>query len=235
MMDNRLTQLRAPFPADRVSWRIGSKNKENTKGLALAYIDSRDVQDRLDDVMGAENWQNRFPHANGKTVCEIGLRLGGEWIWKSDGAGDTDVEAEKGALSDAFKRAAVKWGVGRYLYDVDPPWVEIEPMGKSYKIKEHEYRRLRRLLSGEPLSPEKKAEEAPPKQDGPAPVVVPKPQEWLPDTAKVFTNVFINRARQLSKEVRQEHYRLNEAAIKELRLVSPKAADNIDNLFAEIA
>jgi hypothetical protein len=233
-MDNRVAQLRAPFSPDRISWRVGSTNKEKTKGMALAYIDSRDVQDRLDDVMGPENWQNSFPHANGKTVCRIELRLGGEWIGKEDGAGDTDVEAEKGALSDAFKRAAVKWGVGRYLYDVDSPWVEIEPAGKSYKIKETEYRRLRRLLSGEALPPEKT--EA--KQDNaPKPRKIEPPKDgWYPLTASAFTKEFIDTAKSLpTKDARQEHYKINEPAIKALREVSSKAADNIDQLFEAIA
>jgi hypothetical protein len=48
------------------------------------------------------------------------------WVRKSDGAGETQVEGEKGAISDALKRAAVKWGIGRYLYDLDSPWVPCE-------------------------------------------------------------------------------------------------------------
>lgn len=127
-------QLAAPFPAENISWRVGSTTQDKTKGMALAYIDARDVMERLDQVVGPAGWQRSYPHANGKTVCSIGLKIAGEWIWKADGSGDTDVEAEKGALSDAFKRAAVSWGVGRYLYDMHFPWVPIEPMGRSYKI-----------------------------------------------------------------------------------------------------
>ena len=119
-------QLRAEFPRNAVSWRAQSLNKEGTAAMALAYIDARDVMNRLDDVLGPDGWQCRYPHANGKTVCEIGIRVGEEWIWKADGAGDSDIEAEKGALSDAFKRAAVRWGIGRYLYDLDSPWVDCE-------------------------------------------------------------------------------------------------------------
>lgn len=143
-------QLAAPFPPDRISWRVGATNKDKTKGMALAYIDSRDVQDRLDSVCTPGGWQCRYPHAEQKTVCEIGVKVGDEWIWKADGAGDSDVEAEKGALSDAFKRAAVKWGIGRYLYDCASPWIEIEAYGKSYKIKESEYAKLRKSLGGQP-------------------------------------------------------------------------------------
>ena len=69
-------------------------------------------------------------------------------MWKENGAGDTDFEADKGALSDAFKRAAVLWGIGQYLYDLDSPWVAIEPAGRSFKIAKHEYTRLHKLVGG---------------------------------------------------------------------------------------
>lgn len=136
--------LAAPFDPAKVSWRVGSMNKEKTRGMALAYIDARDVMDRFDAVCGPAGWQNRYSHANGKTVCDIGINCDGEWVWKADGAGDSDIEAEKGALSDAFKRAAVRWGVGRYLYDVDSPWVDLD---QYKKIVPSETNRLRGLLS----------------------------------------------------------------------------------------
>jgi hypothetical protein len=128
-MTDIFDQLKAEFPRDAISWRAQSLTKDGTKAMALAYIDARDVMQRLDDVVGPAGWQCRYPHATGKTVCEIGIRVGDDWIWKADGAGDTDIEAEKGALSDAFKRAAVRWGIGRYLYDLASPWVPCE----SYK------------------------------------------------------------------------------------------------------
>lgn len=143
-------QLSAPFPPASIHWRVGSTNQAKTSGLALAYLDARDVMERLDSVVGPANWQNRYPHANGKTVCEIGIKIDGEWIWKADGSGDTDVEAEKGALSDAFKRAAVRWGIGQYLYGLGNVWVEIEPMGRSFKIKDSEKAKLARSLPNAP-------------------------------------------------------------------------------------
>lgn len=136
--------LAAPFSPAVVSWRVGSMNKEKTRGMALAYIDARDVMERLDTVCGVAGWQCRYSHANGKTVCDIGIRCGDEWIWKADGAGDSDIEAEKGALSDAFKRAAVRWGIGRYLYDLPSPWVELD---EWKRIKESERKRLIQSLS----------------------------------------------------------------------------------------
>src|SRR5262245_26384529 len=146
-------RLAAPFPPERVSWRVGSANAEKNRGLALAYIDARDVMARFDEVCGPARWQLRYiAMSNGTSCCEVGIKIGAEWVWKADGAGATDYEAEKGAYSDAFKRAAVNWGVGRYLYDIASPWVAIEQRGRTYVIRRDESARLVALLKhhGEP-------------------------------------------------------------------------------------
>lgn len=125
-MSDTFKKLAAEFPRNAVSWRAQTVTKDGSKALALAYIDSRDVQDRLDEVVGPENWQDRYEVHGAKTICYLSLRVDGEWVTKADGAGDTAVEAEKGSLSDAFKRAAVKWGIGRYLYSLESVWVPCE-------------------------------------------------------------------------------------------------------------
>lgn len=175
-MSDIFERLKAPFPPDRISWRVGSTTQDKKKGLAFGYIDARDVMERLDEVCGPGNWQNRYSHTAGKTVCDIGVKCGDEWIWKADGSGDTDVEAEKGALSDAFKRAAVRWGIGRYLYDIPATWVEIEPAGRSFKIKESEFARLNGVLGRNGPAP---AREPAPKQ-APKLAAVPQAAGWKP-------------------------------------------------------
>lgn len=141
-------RLAAPFPPERVSWRVGSTTADKKRGMALAYIDARDVMQRLDDVMSPAWWQCRYSHTGAVTICEIGLFLPTgntcQWVWKANGAGNTDVEAEKGACSDAFKRAAVLWGIGRYLYDLDSPWVALN----GRQIATEELPKLRALLEG---------------------------------------------------------------------------------------
>lgn len=132
MADLTLQQrLECPFPPRAVSWRIGSKTKDGSKARLLAYIDARDVMERLDKACGFDGWQCNYTHADGGVaVCNIGIRVNGEWLWRANGAGDSAVEPEKGKLSDAFKRAAVLWGIGRYLYGLDSPWVEINERGQ---------------------------------------------------------------------------------------------------------
>jgi hypothetical protein len=125
-------KLSAAFPPNAIHWRAQSVTKDGTKAMALAYIDARDVMARLDEACGAENWQDSYVEcASGRLICTIAIRIGDEWVSKSDGSGDSDIEGEKGAISGAFKRAAVKWGVGRYLYDMPCPWVACEAWQKD--------------------------------------------------------------------------------------------------------
>lgn len=126
-------RLERPFEVSKISWRVGATTKDKTKAIPLAYIDARDVMYRLDEVFGMD-WQCKYSHAEGKTICEIGVKVDGEWIWRAGGAGDTDIEAEKGAISDAFKRAAVLFGIGRYLYSIPNSWVEIDEYKKIKSV-----------------------------------------------------------------------------------------------------
>jgi len=126
-----LKQLKNPFDPKFVKWRIGATNSDKTKGIALAYIDSREVKKRLDDVCGVENWRDRLIPIDGGFISEIDIRIDGEWITRSNAAGNTKVEPIKGGASDAFKRTAAKWGVGHYLYYLPTLWVAIKQQGKN--------------------------------------------------------------------------------------------------------
>ena len=141
-------RLLAPFDPKLVSWRVGQVLKSDPKrATALCYIDARDVMQRLDDAVGAENWSDSYVETiKGRVIASIAIRIDDVWVSKSDGAGDTAVEGEKGGVSDAFKRAAVKWGIGRYLYDVPMQWVAIDPQRKT--ILPSEYAKLQKVLPG---------------------------------------------------------------------------------------
>lgn len=148
--------LSAPFPVEMIEWRVGTTNKkwrkegEALKGKPLCYIDARAVMDRLDTVCGPDGWQcNYTPGVANSIICNIGVRIArgadDEWLWKADGAGATDMEGEKGMLSDALKRAAVRWGVGRYLYDLKAPAMELEERGGTAFIPEAAIKKLDNL------------------------------------------------------------------------------------------
>ena len=129
-------RLAAPFHPDDIEWRAGATNSDKNKALALAYITSRAVMERLDEVMRPENWKDEYaPGPDGGVICGLSLRIHDEWITKWDGAENTEFEAIKGGLSDAFKRAGYKWGIGRYLYRLESHWVPCEVHGKTIVLK----------------------------------------------------------------------------------------------------
>lgn len=157
-----MAALAAPFSAADVDWRVTNTAKDRTRGLAAAYVKSRAIQSRLDQVVGPQNWKTEYkpwhsitentkdgPVNTASQLCGLSIYCEerGEWIQKWDGAEDTDYEPVKGGISDSFKRAAVLWGVGRYLYGLTPVWVDIEQRGKSYVIINTELHRLTELYA----------------------------------------------------------------------------------------
>lgn len=105
-------------------WRVGQVSKDKKKCTVLAYVDARDVMDKLDEVVGPQNWTKEYKEVKGNLYCGIGIKFpdSEEFIWKWDCGSETQVEEQKGEASDAFKRAAVNFGVGRFLYGMDSPW-----------------------------------------------------------------------------------------------------------------
>jgi hypothetical protein len=104
--------LAKPIPREDVKQRQGPKNK------MLSYITARVVMNRLDQIAGPANWRDEYETLpDGAVRCALYLRIEGEWVGKSDVGVPSDIEPVKGAYSEAFKRAAVKWGIGRELYN----------------------------------------------------------------------------------------------------------------------
>ena len=125
-----LKALSAPFNPKDIEWRVQSATRKNNQVslLVLAYLDARAIQERLDEVMGV-NWQTEYfqIQVGQKEAfqCKLSLKVDGEWISRTDGAEASDIESVKGGHSNALKRAAVQWGIGRYLYNLDSVWVPL--------------------------------------------------------------------------------------------------------------
>ena len=135
--------------------------------MVLAYVTNRAIMERLDSVVGPENWKNEFKEWMGTSVlCGISIKIENEWVTKWDGAEQTDIEATKGGLSSAMKRSAVQWGIGRYLYNLDATMATILEHGEHYQsAKQGKYEAFRwnapilpkwALPDGEPKKPDEK-------------------------------------------------------------------------------
>ena len=125
--------LQEPFAADEIEWRLQQAGEKNGRiwAICVPYVTNRGIQARLDEVAGPANWKNQFkPGPGGGVLCGLSVRVGDEWITKWDGAENTDVEGVKGGLSGAMKRAAVQWGIGRYLYALEEGFAQVSDRGK---------------------------------------------------------------------------------------------------------
>jgi len=122
-----LARLERPFPAEAISWKPQSlyPREHPTRALAVAYIDARDVAERLDEVLGlgwSFTWEADGENVRGRLMMDLGGRLVVREDVGEPGEGD-DGRSRKAAVSDALKRCAVQFGVGRYLYRLPRVWV----------------------------------------------------------------------------------------------------------------
>jgi hypothetical protein len=127
--------LSAPFDPAEVRFKPAAVN--GNRALALAYVDARVIQDRLDEVLGVNGWSDDYQVLpDGSVVCRLRVHFGDTWVTKTDAGGASDQpdggDRLKAAFSDALKRAAVKFGIGRYLYRLPAQWVDWDPGKKRF-------------------------------------------------------------------------------------------------------
>ena len=177
---NRLTD---PFSPEDLEWKPGAVTRDKTKGLAMAYITARAVQERLDEVFGPGGWKNEFRQGpEGGVICRIYFKNDdGEWTWREDGADNTDVEAVKGGLSNSMKRAGAALGIGRYLYKLPQQWVRLDERGRFAETPRVPREFLPEGPGARPATPAARAREErrPAPGDGadsPAPRMAPRPR-----------------------------------------------------------
>jgi hypothetical protein len=203
-----MERLKEPFPAEVIDWRPGSVHGD--KALALAFVDARAVQDRLDDVFGLSGWQTKLvPLDDGCFVCELSVLVGDTWITRSDTGepndhGGSAENRRKGAASDALKRAAVRFGIGRYLYELE----------RIYHPFDTEKRRLKKPYPALPvwalpkvLPPEELYRRA-------MQILVPEAKKGWDALQKAYEDV-------LSKDMRR--------AVREEMAALKKEAEEVDN------
>ncbi len=131
-----LSKLAEPFRADQVRWKPQVVS-DSGRALAVAYVDPRVVSERLDQVVGGEwsfHWEplgvqgDRLVVKSSLTVMGVTREDVGEYVLSDREQADP----WKSAVSDALKRAAVHFGVGRYLYWLEAIWC-------SYDRRRHEF------------------------------------------------------------------------------------------------
>jgi len=138
-----LKKLHAETPVKERKYRVGNTFMHGGKkwGNMLCYVDARYVQDKLDEIIGVGNWSSDFTEIKGSLFCKITisfLRDNGDIgiVSKMDCGTESNVEKQKGEVSDSFKRTGVQLGIGRDLYNLPNYKVELNEFnGKFYPPK----------------------------------------------------------------------------------------------------
>lgn len=215
-------RLQAPFPSRDIEWRIqraGVKNG-NPWAMVLAYVTNRAIQNRLDEVFGEFGWQNEFKGGpGGGVICGISVLSDSGWVTKWDGADNTQIEEVKGGLSGAMKRAAVQWGIGRYLYNLEATWAQFHDGGSHTSQIEGKYYKW---------DPPPLPDWALPEEERGKAKTPPKPPKNGHKTAKEYIKM---KPEDIPDEELGEAFRLLKEYAEELE-VDPRAIERVrDNAF----
>lgn len=194
MTDSAPTRFTDPLPGEDIDWRVQRKKKgDNTKGWAVPYIDVDTARRRLEEVCDGNGWSWSNAYVvlpDGKHVeCQITIHRPDGAFTRSDvgqpGRDTTDADPMKSCYSDAFKRAAQMWGVGRQLHEMKEAYVTLNEWGQ---IDPESWKRLRKLTgapadTATPASAEHETEPA----GGPAPQDgrIAGDQAWISFNKKV--------------------------------------------------
>jgi len=145
--DGILRALETPFDANLVQWRVTEWSEDATRGLMMPYADPRAYSDRLNNLFTPAGWTRRYtvqtsapvqrskrgPAAKILVTCEVTIAC----IGTNSGTGEEWSDRENaltGAEAQAFKRALSCFGLGRYLYDMDGEWIELDQHGVPKRI-----------------------------------------------------------------------------------------------------
>jgi hypothetical protein len=149
--------LRRPFhPAD-VDFRPGATTKDKAKAIGLAYVDKRIYEDRLDEVVGPENWAVEYRQLGDKGII---CRLTIEGVSREDVGefSSEDVSSFPTAVAQAFKRACSAFGLGRYLYSLPQVWAEYDADRRGFT--QNGLQQLRQSVMREPITRESEKKDA---------------------------------------------------------------------------
>lgn len=175
-------KLREPFNPDEVDFRPQGKPGNGGKVQAVAYIDARTVADRLDDVVGPGAWSFTYdPLVLGKDIMVAKGALTIYGVTKEDVGEASNFDPSKGCVSDALKRAAVLWGIGRYLYGIGGEWVTAD----NGRISDRDMQRMRgKLPRPQGKAPAQPTAPAPRQSEPPATPATSSPRHPTPDASK---------------------------------------------------
>jgi hypothetical protein len=155
LYDQAVAILSQPFAPDEVQWKPQATSRDRDRALAVAYVDPRLYTRRLDEAVaaieGCEPWEKRLEiHDMGDRVAAIchltiaGVTRSGDGECVKTADRGVEPNAVTSASAQAFKRANVEHGLGRYLYSIPKVWVDYDERRRS--ITSQALAQLERML-----------------------------------------------------------------------------------------
>jgi hypothetical protein len=177
------------------------KTREGGGGRKLKYATARSFMNRLDDVVGPENWWDDYSQSEHSVVCRLSIRLpDGRVLTKMDAGGYAGMsdqgDDDKSAYSDAFKRACVKFGPGRHLYNDGVPSFPPRPWYE-------EESEIKFPISG-------RIGDVPVREEEPPPVPHKDPRS--------FWNLFIDKVTEINRDYQSTHPEVEEVINRRVAL-----------------
>jgi hypothetical protein len=215
-----ITSLSQPL---EYKWKLQSYTKDKSKAMCVAYIDARIVIQRLNEVCEYGWHREHFALGNDK-YCRLGVIMpDGSVVWRSDvGDSDNETETSKTAASDSFKRAAVQFGLGLFLYDLDIVKLPTKQSGNYYDVVDDKGNKIWDLTDhiNKMLKSPKKGKTEEPKKSEPVEKKAPTPSKELPELLENTPNFEYAKKRLkegVTLETIKKNFRISEDIEKKLK------------------
>lgn len=140
-----VTALSAPFAPHLVDFRPGKKTRDGRAAIALAYVDPRQYMERLDQATNYL-WDVGFQPWGDRIICTVTIWAGehAEHTLSRSSTGEAEQTVQRQgqvvvnpiagvtAEAQAFKRACMAFGLGRYLYSLPQEWADLDEGGFAF-------------------------------------------------------------------------------------------------------
>lgn len=157
-------ELIEPFNPYNVEFRAGAVSYDKKSAMALAFVDPREYQFRLDEVVGPGHWSVNYTQiGDAGIICRLQItgtdKNGNQLTAVREEVGEFETNDRSrwpNASSQAFKRACASFGLGRYLYSLKQRYFPIKEMGENtYNPRFADVESIRHeLLGSASISPE---------------------------------------------------------------------------------
>lgn len=144
--------LTRPLEPKEIEWKVVSIRERYT--VIAPYASDLTIMERLDQAFGPFGWQVTLTPTGSGIIAEISVRdpETGKWVAKQGESRPSGMmETLEEVISEARRRAAIAWGIGRELYD----YPEVRITGEHRYIPKAVLKRLeglpKAIREGKPL------------------------------------------------------------------------------------